>query len=235
MMPISRQTLRRGPRCRQKLRCRAAQRRMALMSTNPALLERGNVSLVRFDPVEGHEQGSDRPSVIVSGSPFNTHGRALVAIVPVSSRLSQHRLSIHRHPVAPGRGSPVADPRERDRSCSGERWHARTLATGTCASQAPTLSRGEAALMAAEDPAGISPVPAMWWSKRATNSASIACSRLASSVTSNAATSSAVRPWPAGRRQSHHPAPTPALRSSATPKYIAVRRSLRLPSARPSG
>lgn len=109
MMPISRQTLRRGPRCRQKLRCRAAQRRMALMSTNPALLERGNVSLVRFDPVEGHEQGSDRPSVIVSGSPFNTHGRALVAIVPVSSRLSQHRLSIHRHPVAPGRGSPVAE------------------------------------------------------------------------------------------------------------------------------
>ena len=68
------------------------------MSIDPALLERGNVWLVRFDPVERHEQGSDRPCAIASGSPFDTPGRALVAIVPVSSRISQHRLSV---PVTP--------------------------------------------------------------------------------------------------------------------------------------
>ena len=168
-------------------------------SSNRALLERGNVWLVRFAPVEGHEQESDRPSVIVPGSPFNTPGRALVAIVPVSSRLGHYRLSVHRYPVAPGRGSPAAGPRERDHSYSGERWHARTLATGACSSQAPTLSRGEAALMVAGDPAASSPTSATRWSKRATSSASIAYSRCASSVTSNAATSSTVRPWPVAK------------------------------------
>ena len=172
-MPISRRTLRRGPRCRQKLRCGTAQRRMALISINPALLERGDVWLVRFDPVEGHEQGSDRPGVIVSGSPFNSPGRALVAI----SRLSQHRLCVHRYPVDPGRGSPAAGPRKRDHSCSGAKWHVRTLATDTCAGQAPTLSRGEAALMVAEAPAGSSPTPATCGRSGPTSSAWITCSR----------------------------------------------------------
>jgi len=72
------------------------------MSIDPALLERGNVWLVRFDPVKGHEQGSDCPCAIASGSPFNTPGRALVAIVPVSSRISQHRLSVHMIPPEGG-------------------------------------------------------------------------------------------------------------------------------------
>ena len=70
-------------------------------SIDPELLERGNVWRVRFDPTEGHEQGAIRPAVIVSASPFNTPGRALVAVAPITSQLRTHRLHVR---VAPPEG-----------------------------------------------------------------------------------------------------------------------------------
>jgi mRNA interferase MazF len=64
-------------------------------------LERGNVWFVRLDPVEGHEQGKQRPAVIVSAFDYNTLGRALVTIAPLTSQVRQHRLRV---PVTPPEG-----------------------------------------------------------------------------------------------------------------------------------
>jgi mRNA-degrading endonuclease toxin of MazEF toxin-antitoxin module len=46
----------------------------------------------------GHEQGSERPAVIVSASAYNTIGRSLVAVAPITSQQRAHRLRV---PVTP--------------------------------------------------------------------------------------------------------------------------------------
>jgi mRNA interferase MazF len=73
-----------------------------LTPINPQLLERGNVWLVRLDPVEGHEQGKQRPAVLVSASAYNTPGRALIAVAPITSQLRSHRLRVRVTPPEGG-------------------------------------------------------------------------------------------------------------------------------------
>jgi mRNA interferase MazF len=76
-----------------------------LTPIDPHLLGRGNVWLVRLDPVEGHEQGKQRPAVIVPASAYNTPGRALVAVAPITSQIRPHRLRV---PVTPPEGGLTA-------------------------------------------------------------------------------------------------------------------------------
>jgi mRNA interferase MazF len=77
-----------------------------LAPIDPPLLGRGNVWLVRLDPVEGHEQGKQRPAVIVSASAYNTPGRALIAVAPITSQLRPHRLRVLVLPPQGGLTAP---------------------------------------------------------------------------------------------------------------------------------
>ena len=53
------------------------------MSSKPS---RGEVWLVNFDPVQGHEQGGKRPCIVLSDDLFN-HGPAeLLVVVPITSK-----------------------------------------------------------------------------------------------------------------------------------------------------
>jgi len=72
-----------------------------LTPIDPRQLGRGNVWLVRLDSVEGHEQGRQRPAVIVSASAINTTARAPVAVAPITSQVRPYRL---RMPVTPPEG-----------------------------------------------------------------------------------------------------------------------------------
>lgn len=47
---------------------------------------RGEVWQVDFEPVRGHEQGRQRPAVVVSADTFNAGPAALVVVCPVTTR-----------------------------------------------------------------------------------------------------------------------------------------------------
>ena len=49
-------------------------------------LERGDVVVFDLDPVLGHEQGRERPCVVLSGRDFNDLGRLLI-IAPITSKV----------------------------------------------------------------------------------------------------------------------------------------------------
>jgi len=55
----------------------------------PAVPRRGEVWTVQFSPVVGHEQGEERPAVVVSTDPFNQSAADLVAVVPIT-RTNRH-------------------------------------------------------------------------------------------------------------------------------------------------
>ena len=46
---------------------------------------RGEVWLARLDPIEGHEQGGNRPVLVVSADPFNKGPAGRVVVVPITS------------------------------------------------------------------------------------------------------------------------------------------------------
>lgn len=56
-------------------------------------MRRGHIVLVSLDPVVGSEQGKVRPGVVVSSDAANAsaerHGRGVVTIVPITSRLDR--------------------------------------------------------------------------------------------------------------------------------------------------
>jgi len=49
---------------------------------NPA---RGEIWRVNFDPVRGHEQGGQRPALVISVDPFNQGPADLVIVAPITS------------------------------------------------------------------------------------------------------------------------------------------------------
>jgi mRNA interferase MazF len=53
------------------------------------LASRGEVWLVDFDPVRGHEQGRRRPAVVFSNDQFNHGPAGLVVVVPFTTRERQ--------------------------------------------------------------------------------------------------------------------------------------------------
>jgi mRNA interferase MazF len=84
----------------------------------PPRIEPGHVWFVDFDPVRGHEQGKDRPALVVS-SRFHldlTMGR-LVSVLPLTS--VERRGWMHRTHVAAGGGWVIT---EQIRTVSADRF-----------------------------------------------------------------------------------------------------------------
>jgi mRNA interferase MazF len=50
------------------------------------LPNRGEIWLADFDPVRGHEQGRQRPALIISNNQFNNGPAGLVVVVPLTTR-----------------------------------------------------------------------------------------------------------------------------------------------------
>jgi mRNA interferase MazF len=53
------------------------------------MANRGEVWLADFDPVMGHEQGRQRPALIVSNDQFNTGPAGLLVVVPLTTKERQ--------------------------------------------------------------------------------------------------------------------------------------------------
>lgn len=62
---------------------------------------RGEVWRIDFDPVRGHEQGRERPAVIVSADSFNAGAAGLVVVCPMTTRERGIRFHV---PVEPPEG-----------------------------------------------------------------------------------------------------------------------------------
>ena len=60
--------------------------------------KRGEVWLVDFEPVEGHEQGGRRPALVLSMDAFNASRAELVTVLPITSRARALRTRIAIHP-----------------------------------------------------------------------------------------------------------------------------------------
>src|SRR5258708_4141120 len=54
------------------------------MSASIASPSRGEIWHARLDPIEGHEQGGERPCLIVSDDRFNQSRAGLVIVIPVT-------------------------------------------------------------------------------------------------------------------------------------------------------
>ena len=99
------------------------------------LPSRGEVWLVDFDPVRGHEQGGRRPAVVVSTDQFNHGASGLVVVVPTTTR--ERGLPLHVAVTPPDGGLrqrsfiKIEDVRAIARERLVERWG--TLSPGTLA------------------------------------------------------------------------------------------------------
>ena len=70
------------------------------MSTiNPA---RGEVWMVDFDPVKGHEQGGRRPALVLSVDLFNSGPAELVIVLPITSKSKGVRSHVAVNPPEAG-------------------------------------------------------------------------------------------------------------------------------------
>ncbi|HEY8656316.1 MAG TPA: type II toxin-antitoxin system PemK/MazF family toxin [Candidatus Limnocylindria bacterium] len=68
----------------------------------PAAPQRGEVWTVQFGPVVGHEQGAERPAVILSTDQFNRSAADLVAVVPITR--TDRRIPFHVEIAPPDGG-----------------------------------------------------------------------------------------------------------------------------------
>ena len=57
------------------------------------LPERGDIVWADFDPVVGHEQGLDRPALVLSPAPFNQRFK-LVLVAPITSQVRGHGFEV---------------------------------------------------------------------------------------------------------------------------------------------
>ncbi|MGB3184608.1 MAG: type II toxin-antitoxin system PemK/MazF family toxin [Ornithinimicrobium sp.] len=75
---------------------------------NSPQIDPGSVWFCDFDPVRGHEQGKDRPAVVVSSEfHLNLTGRALVTVLPLTS--VQRPGWLHRVRVGAGGGWVITE------------------------------------------------------------------------------------------------------------------------------
>lgn len=71
-------------------------------------IESGSVWFCDFDPVRGHEQGRDRPALVVSSTfHLSLTGGALVSVLPLTS--VERPGFLHRVPVAAARGWVITE------------------------------------------------------------------------------------------------------------------------------
>jgi mRNA interferase MazF len=67
---------------------------------------RGEVWLVDFDPVEGHEQAGRRPALVLSVDGFNASPAELVTVLPITSKARTLRTRIAVVPPEGGLSVP---------------------------------------------------------------------------------------------------------------------------------
>jgi len=67
---------------------------------------RAEVWIVGLDPVVGHEQGGERPALVISTEAFNASGGDDVFIVPITSKFHALRTRVH---IAPPEGGLELD------------------------------------------------------------------------------------------------------------------------------
>ena len=70
--------------------------------------QRGDIWFARLDPTEGHEQGGDRPCLILSTNVFNAGAAGLAVVVPITTRYKGHLAGLHV-PIHPPEGG-LNDP-----------------------------------------------------------------------------------------------------------------------------
>lgn len=63
---------------------------------------RGEVWIVDFEPVAGHEQGGRRPAVVLSVDAFNASRAELVTVLPITSRARPLRTRVELRPPEGG-------------------------------------------------------------------------------------------------------------------------------------
>lgn len=59
---------------------------MASIDRTEPMPRRGEVWLVKLNPVRGHEQAGTRPALIVSVDPFNHGPAGMVVVIPLTTR-----------------------------------------------------------------------------------------------------------------------------------------------------
>jgi mRNA interferase MazF len=68
----------------------------------PISPSRGDIWVVRLDPVEGHEQGGKRPALIVSDDRFNQLRAGLVILLPITGTDRGFRTHVKLEPPEGG-------------------------------------------------------------------------------------------------------------------------------------
>jgi len=84
-------------------------------------VSRGDVWLVRLDPVRGHEQGGTRPALVVSADLLNRGAAGLAIVVPLTTRDRGINLHVRLEPPEGGLAQPSFAKCEDVRSISAER------------------------------------------------------------------------------------------------------------------
>jgi mRNA interferase MazF len=72
----------------------------------PAPPRRGDIWQTDFDPVVGHEQGGERPAVVISIDDINRGPSDLVVVLPFSTRDRGHPFHVAVPPAASGLAQP---------------------------------------------------------------------------------------------------------------------------------
>ena len=95
---------------------------------------RGEVWLVDFDPVQGHEQAGPRPALVISATAFNRGPQQLAVVLPITRTPPRTRLHLPLAPPEGGLRAPSAILCDQPRTIStahrfGPRWGAVTPAT----------------------------------------------------------------------------------------------------------
>lgn len=63
---------------------------------------RGELWMIDFDPVEGHEQGGRRPALVLSVDAFNASRAELVTVLPITSKRRMVRTRVEVVPPEGG-------------------------------------------------------------------------------------------------------------------------------------
>ena len=101
------------------------------MTLAPATAQpaRGEVWLVNFDPVLGHEQGGPRPALVVSMTAFNRGPQHLAIVLPITRTPARTNLHLPLQPPEGGLRAPSAIRCDQPRTVSiahrfRQRWGA---------------------------------------------------------------------------------------------------------------
>lgn len=92
---------------------------MSVTVASPPL--RGEIWMLNFDPIRGHEQGGTRPALVISVDIFNAGPAGLTIVIPITSRSKGVRSHVTVQPPEGGLTVPSYIKCEDVRSVAKER------------------------------------------------------------------------------------------------------------------